>query len=346
MSSKIINLINEDFNEILEIKDLWNIDKYMKRFNTVSKCSDKLKKLLYEETDCCLEIFNNYVTDIIKDYVDNKINYEELISCLEWTFSSKNTARKAKYSEIFPEFINLIIDNVNILNEERDEIVVHKPKPPNNKVPVDTELDTESDNEEDIEEDIEEEEAVECEGIDLDLWDHDKLRKPFDFRHNQKHAINNTVTQDFKSGIHCQIMGAGKTFIMLNIINKHFEKYKKNSVYIILTDRIEILKSWFMINLVDKIKKDYIKNSYLKTNNKVLSDTIFKTQEFWNWEKKFYKSIFKTKEYLNYESEKIKYNSYYNAHDGEITYTFIFVTLKSSYLTLMILFVMSPLHSL
>jgi superfamily II DNA or RNA helicase len=318
MSSKIIILLNEDFNEILEIKDFWNVDKYMKRFNTVSKCSDKLKKLLYEETDCCLEIFNNYMIDIIKDYVDNKINYEELISCLEWKFSSKNTAKKAKYNEIFPEFIKLIIVNVDILNGERDEIIVHKSKSRNNKVPVDSDSEFDLDTENEYEENKEDEPEV----IDLDLWDHDKLRKPFDLRHNQKHAINNTVNQDFKSGIHCQIMGAGKTFIMLNIIDQHFKKYNKNSVYIILTDRIEILKSWFMINLVDKIKKDYIKNSYLKTNNKVVSDTIFKTQEFWNWEKNFDESIFKTKEYLNHESIKIKHNPYYNAPDGEITYTF------------------------
>ena len=35
-------------------------------------------------------------------------------------------------------------------------------------------------------------------------------------RPNQKMAVNNTIQQNFKSGIHCQIMGAGKSLIILN----------------------------------------------------------------------------------------------------------------------------------
>ena len=43
------------------------------------------------------------------------------------------------------------------------------------------------------------------------------IEEPF-LKLNQIKAINNTIEQGFISGIHHQIMGAGKTFIMLNLI--------------------------------------------------------------------------------------------------------------------------------
>jgi superfamily II DNA or RNA helicase len=300
MVSNLITLIDDDFKEILEIMDIWDIDKYMKRFNTCLKCSNKLKKLLYEETDCCLEIFNNFIKDVITNYVNHKIKYDELESCLQWKFECKNTIKKEKFNDIFPEFIQLIIDNIEILNKERDEIIVVKPKTPYKYLP---DTDFEDDSVEDMEsdEEIEVDMEEETETNDLELIDYDTKREPFDFRDNQKDAINNTIAQDFKSGIHCQIMGAGKTFIMLNIIYQHWLKYQQNLTYIIATDKIEILKSWFMINILDKLKSDYVK-----------SKNIIKVDI----------GTFKTEEYLEYEVRKLKNTKYYKVKDGNTTYTF------------------------
>ena len=68
----------------------------------------------------------------------------------------------------------------------------------------------------------------------------------FVWRPNQCKAINNTIKQGFKSGIHNQYMGTGKTYIILNLISEHYEIYKTPMVYLLLCDRQEILrKMWF-----------------------------------------------------------------------------------------------------
>jgi superfamily II DNA or RNA helicase len=66
-------------------------------------------------------------------------------------------------------------------------------------------------------------------------------------RPNQKLAINNMISQGFKSGIHCQIMGAGKSLIMLNTIYNHFNNNNQNKIYIWCTDRIDILDKMFFV---------------------------------------------------------------------------------------------------
>ena len=65
-------------------------------------------------------------------------------------------------------------------------------------------------------------------------------------RQNQLMAINKMVEQKFVSGVNCQIMGAGKSLIILNAIQTHFNINKKNKLYIICTERIDILKKLFL----------------------------------------------------------------------------------------------------
>lgn len=67
----------------------------------------------------------------------------------------------------------------------------------------------------------------------------------FEIRPNQKKAIDETIKQDFKSGVHNQIMGAGKSYIILKLIDEHFKAYQDNKVYLLLCDRQEILKKMF-----------------------------------------------------------------------------------------------------
>jgi superfamily II DNA or RNA helicase len=67
----------------------------------------------------------------------------------------------------------------------------------------------------------------------------------FQWRANQELALNNMEEQDYTSGIHNQIMGAGKTFIILNAIDRHYSKNQNNDLYIITCYRQEILKELF-----------------------------------------------------------------------------------------------------
>lgn len=77
------------------------------------------------------------------------------------------------------------------------------------------------------------------------------------FRKNQIKAIEETLKQNYLSGVHDQIMGAGKTFIILKLIWEHYKKFKENKIYPIVCYRQEILKDLFFDkdNLVDENKK-------------------------------------------------------------------------------------------
>ena len=76
-------------------------------------------------------------------------------------------------------------------------------------------------------------------GIDVPL---DEAVNNFEWRKNQTEAIENTIRQDFKSGVHNQIMGAGKTYIIFNTIKKHCELKPNRNLYVIACFRQEILK--------------------------------------------------------------------------------------------------------
>ena len=65
-------------------------------------------------------------------------------------------------------------------------------------------------------------------------------------RPNQKLAINKMIEQNFVSGVNCQIMGAGKSIIILNTIQTHYDANQGNKLYIICTERIDILKKLFL----------------------------------------------------------------------------------------------------
>ena len=139
----------------------------------------------------------------------------------------------------------------------------------NKKDDTDTENDAEDDVENDAVDDGKEEDAElnysseeeEESGIinEIELDEYTDKKIGFSFRKSQTDAINSCIHQNFKSGIHHQIMGAGKSILMLNIIKKHCEKYglTNSNMYIVCTDRIEIFKSWFFINLTQKFENEY-----------------------------------------------------------------------------------------
>lgn len=66
--------------------------------------------------------------------------------------------------------------------------------------------------------------------------------KNFRWRKNQTEAINNTIAQNFKSGVHNQIMGSGKTYIIFKTIDEHYKMDPTNGLYVISCFRQEILK--------------------------------------------------------------------------------------------------------
>jgi superfamily II DNA or RNA helicase len=100
---------------------------------------------------------------------------------------------------------------------------------------------------------------------DLDDID-DKDIKLIELRENQLDAINRTIDDGFSSGIHCQNMGAGKSIIFLNIIQKHYDEFQINgSLYIITCFRQEILKDLFFDN------QNNLKNLDFWKKNKIIN---------------------------------------------------------------------------
>lgn len=83
------------------------------------------------------------------------------------------------------------------------------------------------------------------------------------WRTNQIDAINKTIEQNFSSGIHNQIMGAGKTWIILNTIHQHLKSTPNKNLYIITTNRQEILKDLFFNKdgSINNSKKDFLKHN-------------------------------------------------------------------------------------
>jgi superfamily II DNA or RNA helicase len=67
----------------------------------------------------------------------------------------------------------------------------------------------------------------------------------FELRPNQIKALQKNKDCGFISGIHIQVTGAGKSLIILKTISDKLEYDNSKKVFIILTDRIEILKNWF-----------------------------------------------------------------------------------------------------
>jgi superfamily II DNA or RNA helicase len=307
MENILANKIIKDFDDILGIKNNLNLSTFL-NYNLNLNYPLELKILLYSETDFCLEIFNKFIKEIIQKYIDEQISIDELQEHTNWFFRYADNNRKEMYNEIFPKFIKLLIDNKNLMDKEKMEVIIVKKclksindddlnvknisnqkinikNEYNNNIII-SEIDTEieyDNNDNDNDETLISETESEMKDVNnneiiinkLELIHYDKKNDPFDFRDNQKDAINKTIEQDFKSGIHCQIMGAGKTFTMLNIAQQHYLKYQQNLIYMIITDRIDILKSWFMINLTEVIQNDYKK----KYNNNAVDSDEYKTYE-------------------------------------------------------------------
>ena len=133
------------------------------------------------------------------------------------------------------------------------------------------------------------------------------------FRNNQTKAIDNTILQNYISGVHDQIMGAGKTYIMLKSISNHYNEYKQNLNYedkdMLIMFKQNIVLFWLsltndkkeeLINLINKINPDFIHleeiPEYFLPNE--ISDLIYTNNRNYK--------IFETSHDSSFEPEKRK----------------------------------------
>jgi hypothetical protein len=218
---------------------------------------DELKQYMYYDINHVLNTAKRF--NKIIDYLNKQLlNQEQIINKLNSnSFSSDEIGQKNK--QIHQLLLEHIIEK-NMLekaNEPIDELF-------NDSTDESTDETINESTDETINE-LTESNNDSSDKIDYDLSD-EELEQDFvnDYlRPNQLIAINNTIKQNWSSGIHCQIMGAGKSIIMLNLIQTHFNMFKENKIYIICTERIEILKQMFLKNIINtnkyELNKDNIK---------------------------------------------------------------------------------------
>lgn len=153
------------------------------------------------------------------------------------------------FTEIFPEFIKLIIYNIDILNEEKDKIIVVKPRPKPEE---------------------QEKENNKMLNTDKILSNYKNLRK------NQIDGITKTIKQNFITGCHNQIMGSGKTILELLHIDVHYnhilnKTLKNGPVYLFASSRINILKDIFF----NDTKKEDFKKYNINLENYNIIDLVY-----------------------------------------------------------------------
>ena len=244
IKNEIIDILNMSKNnsihDILDKYDSYNkktivliqtrtIDWFITLFEMIqdlydsNMLPDKIKKLLLFNPD----IDKNILNHILDSY--QPMEQKEHVKPIEQKEQVKPIEQK---EQVEPMNDEKILDNKEIeeiLNDSSDEL-----------------------------EEIELLENKEDKSINLlDDVDIEDIYNNSSLRNNQINAIRKTIEQGYISGIHNQIMGAGKTFILLSLINEHLRLYPNNGIYIITCYRKEILID--MISMLNS-KKDFFKN--------------------------------------------------------------------------------------
>jgi superfamily II DNA or RNA helicase len=221
MSEKQYNdRIEYIYDEIKKIKeeilDETDIDEILDSFEIDKNC--------YEYIDDKDEIFFRIFCDLLKSYFrEEKYKIDNVFTKFK-DYDKKNNK--------FNSFLTFIKDNFNILQINKL-----------NKIKNNKSYDSDSDSNTDLE--IEDDDFYELDIIKPE----DVQENKFKLRDNQTIARENNKKNNFGSGIHNQVTGAGKSLLMMLTINDHYilnkNNDKLNKLYIITCPRIEVLNKMF-----------------------------------------------------------------------------------------------------
>ena len=219
----------KEMNDIMDAINDNSDDKII--FDSYDTLNSSLLKSIKEKDDIWITKFFKVVkNDLLTMLEGNKeLTLRDIRNYLEDKY--KDTEKR--------QLIDYIVDLICI---EDDKFYLKKNKKINKEEEIDIDIDDDNqDKHKDPVINIPLEEIIKFEG----------------FRDNQTKAIDETKNQNYISGVHDQIMGAGKTFIILKLIWEHYKKYGGNKIYPIICYRQEILKDLFFDkdNNVDENKK-------------------------------------------------------------------------------------------
>lgn len=220
----------------------------------------ELKTILFQYPEWSLKILYRYRQITLK-FIEDEEPLEKLLQFVEkklFNNDGKTDNEKIKTFILIDNQINKFLKEENFFQKCYDEQEISNVEiTKQDVIESDGESDIESCNESDIDS-VDENTNYDD---NLDVFDNiDELSLPNYKKHlHQIEAINKLIKTNFQSGLICAIMGAGKSFIMLNALQSHWDIYKKenkkiNPIYLICTDRTEILRSLFMCNITTKIK--------------------------------------------------------------------------------------------
>jgi superfamily II DNA or RNA helicase len=258
MSEKQYNdRIEYIYDEIKKIKeeilDGTDIDEIIDSFEIDKNC--------YEYIDDKDEIFFRMFCDLLKLYFKEEKYKSDNVFTKFKDYDKKNNK--------FKSFLMFVKDNFNILQINK----LNKIKNDNKDDISDTDTDSNSDN--DLDDDL------------LDIKQEDIVDK-FKLRENQTLARQNNIKNNFGSGIHNQVTGAGKSLLMMLTINDHYILNKNNTkLYIITCPRIEVLNKMFFEEndsgefvLCEKNKKFWKDNNIIDLDEfKIIDRVNYKSSE-------------------------------------------------------------------
>ena len=254
---------NKEKLGITLFKIIWN---YLEK-NEYERVNDY--SLIPDFRESVLDIVNYYkkknniidsIEELYKQFNDNEIDYEDFNDYYQLIRDNNPDLevyyKRQKNRPIIDKIRKFIVD-INKQNEVIQQEICPNDSELEQHYSDDLDTDDESDSETDRKE-LTESDKDKC-VEDIEIFN--------DFyRDNQKEAIKIQRDQGFKSGIHAQIMGAGKSYIILQTIDDLFntEIYninKEKNIVFLITYRQEIFRNWFFKKIeIDDVQHIYVKN--------------------------------------------------------------------------------------
>ena len=213
------------------------------------------------------QIYNDLISNIIDRIYSSKISLDELTQMEKWEFKNVSANNNNKISiNIYKHFIKLLIDNYDLMNKIKSNKsnetnllinlnnqtnVSDKPEDGLDNISdnisddisddnLEVDLDGDSDYDSDYDSDNSEDSYDKTNNKDnnnnndtntiIDIFDDiNTMSLPNFTKHqHQIQTIDKLVKTSFASGTPAMIMGAGKSFVLLNAIQVHWNGLKKN----------------------------------------------------------------------------------------------------------------------
>ena len=211
------------------------------------KYGDELSDILLDNTEE-INIISKFIDDKIEYYTNQNKSWDDIIYKLDMPFKKDDTPQKIKFKKMYDLLIEYFELSKNLVQNS-----------------IENDFNFLINNEEKkINENLEDYEIIEEENLEEENIEEEILPDLTNLRPNQEHAINTVIEQGYKCGIINQIMGSGKTYEILNLIEKHYDLFNesKSGNYMILCSRKDVLLNIFYTH---KGKNEYeINNNELK----------------------------------------------------------------------------------